>query len=106
MEGFPLWRNGLAASLECWDTGLISGLAQRVKDPLLPQRQRKSQLWLRTDPWSRNSIRLWAAKKKKKKKRFELLRTELAVAMLPIKSDTVYLNYGQDYNHRLAVLYP
>ena len=45
-------------------------------------------------------------KKKKKKKRFELLRTELAVAMLPIKSDTVYLNYGQDYNHRLAVLYP
>ena len=47
---------------ESWDPGLISSLAQWVKDLVLPQ------LWLRSDHWPVSSKCYGAAKKKKKKK--------------------------------------
>ena len=39
-----------------------------VKDPAFPMLGLRSQLWLKSDPWPRNSIRCGAAKKRKKKK--------------------------------------
>ena len=45
-----------------------SGVAQRVRDLVLPQLWRRSQLWLRSDPWPGNSICRGAAKKEKRKK--------------------------------------
>ena len=39
-----------------WDTDLIPGLAQWVKDQVLQQQQLRSQVWLRSDLWPRNSI--------------------------------------------------
>ena len=47
--------------LQCWDTGLIPGPAQWVKDPACPQLQCKLQLHLGSDPWPRNSICLGVA---------------------------------------------
>ena len=40
--------------------------AQWVKDQTLPQLQHRSQLWLGSDPWPRNSICCKVAKKEKK----------------------------------------
>ena len=37
-----------------------------LKDPALPQLQHRSQLWLKSDPWPRNSACHRVAKKKKK----------------------------------------
>ena len=51
---------GLVASLQHWDAGSIPYPAQWVKDLVLPQ------LWLRYDPWARNSMCCRVAKKKKK----------------------------------------
>ena len=56
-------------SLESWDTGLIPGWAQWVKDLGLPQLWFRSPLWLRSDPWPWNSICLEVAKNEKKKKK-------------------------------------
>ena len=47
---------GSAATLELWDAGLIARLVQWVKGSHEPQMQCRSQLWLRSDPWPRNSI--------------------------------------------------
>ena len=72
---FLLWHTGLAVPLECWDAGSIFSPAQCVKDLALLQLWLKlklrlrSQLWLGSDPWPRNSICLGTAKKKKKKKK-------------------------------------
>ena len=46
--------------MKCWDVGLIPGLAQWVKDPVL------LQLQLGSDPWPRSSICLGVAKNEKK----------------------------------------
>ena len=47
---------GLAVSPEHWGTSSIPGLAQWVKDPVLPQLWCRSQLWFGSDPWPENSI--------------------------------------------------
>ena len=60
MESVESWKQ--------WDTGLIPGLEQWVKDTGLLQLWCRSQPWLRSDPWFGNSICQGAAKKKKKKK--------------------------------------
>ena len=48
---------------------LIPSLAQWVKDLALPQLWRRSELWLRSDPWPGNCICLRVAKKEKKKRK-------------------------------------
>ena len=58
---------GSVVSLQRQDTGLIPSLVQWVKDPKLPQRQCRSHLQLRSDPWPRNSICYGAAMKKMRK---------------------------------------
>ena len=63
---------GLVAALECWDIGSVPGLAQWVKDLVLPQLQQRSQLQLESDPWPRNSTCCEVAQKKKKKKKLYL----------------------------------
>ena len=55
------------ASWECWGTGSIPSLVQWVKDLALPQLWLRSQLWLGSDPWPRNSICHKVAKKRRKK---------------------------------------
>jgi len=60
---------GLAVSLKHWDADSIPSLAQRVKDPALPQLQYRLQLRLRSHPWPRNSICFRAEKNEKKKKK-------------------------------------
>lgn len=45
-----------AMSLEGWDTGSAAGPAEWVKDLTLPQPWLRSQLWLQSDAWPRNSI--------------------------------------------------
>ena len=55
-------------SWECWNTGLIPGPAQWVKDLALLQLQLTLQLQFGPDPWPGNSICHRVAKKKKKKK--------------------------------------
>ena len=54
---------GSAASLEPGDTGLVSGLAQWVRDLALLQLQRR----LRSYPWTGNSMCQGVAKKEKNK---------------------------------------
>ena len=66
-------------SLECWDAGLIPNTPQWVKDLALPKLQCRSQLWLRSDPWSWNSIWHRAAKKKKKKERKKAKNNSLSL---------------------------
>ena len=66
----PLWCNGIGASLQCQDAGLIPGLAQWVKGSsaaLLPL-QSRWQLQLGSDLWPRNSICCGVAKEKKRER--------------------------------------
>ena len=58
---------GLAASLECWDEGLIPSLAQWVKELVLLWLWHRLQLQLGSDSWTRNSLCLGAAQKEDKK---------------------------------------
>ena len=66
-QEFLLWHNRLAAFLEHMDTGLIPSPAQWAKDPALLQLWYRSQLWLISDPWPRNSVSHQVAKKEKNK---------------------------------------
>ena len=54
-EEFLCGATGLAGSLELWDAGSIPSLAQWVKGFSFAQLQRRSKLWLISDPWPRNS---------------------------------------------------
>lgn len=77
MEEFPLWLNGIGGLLGVLDTGLILGLAQWVKDWVLPQ------LWLRLQCGSGCSVARisflawklhmsWGGQKRKKITRLKL----------------------------------
>ena len=46
---------GSMVSWEHWDAGSIPGPAQRIENPVLPQLQFGSKLWLGSDPWPGNS---------------------------------------------------
>ena len=76
-EEVPLWYNGISGVLGVLGCRFKPRLAQWVKDPVLPQLQHRPQLWLRFNPWPRNSICHGKAKKKKKK------RSWLIVQLLP-----------------------
>ena len=67
----------LLVSWERWDTGSIPSPAQRVKDLALPQLSLRLQLWLRFNPWLKNSMCHGSAKKGKKKKKKERKRNLL-----------------------------
>ena len=56
---------GLVISVDHGDTDLIPYPAQWVKNLASQQLQCGLQLWLRSDPWSRNSMLQGSQKKKK-----------------------------------------
>ena len=62
------WVNDLAYC--CGGTGSSPSPAQWVKDLVLPQVWRRSQLWLRFDPWPGNfhMLLVWLKKPKSKNK--------------------------------------
>ena len=77
---FLLWCNrihGVSAAPGCrfdplaWHSG--------VKDPAVRQLQCRLQMWLRSDPWPRNSICYRVAKKKKKERK----RPQLTLSLHP-----------------------
>ena len=68
---FLLWHNGISVSVQCQVSDLIPAWNSGLKDPVLPQLQCRSQLWLGSDPWPWNSICCKVAKKKKKKSKKE-----------------------------------
>ena len=53
----------LAVFWQCQNSGLILAWHSGLKDPALLQLKHRSQLWLRSDPWPRNSMCCEAAKK-------------------------------------------
>ena len=63
-QEFLLLCNRISGVLRAWDAGLIPSPAQWVKEPVLLQLQCMLKLWLRSDPWARNSICCGAAKKR------------------------------------------
>ena len=60
---------GSVVSLEHWEVGAVAGLHSGLQDLALPQLWRRSQLWLRSDPWPGNPICRKVAKKAKQNKR-------------------------------------
>ena len=64
---------GSTVSWGRWNVGWIPGQHKWVKDPLLWLPQLMSQLWLRFDPWPRNSMCYGVAKQTNKKLIFHVL---------------------------------
>lgn len=58
---------GSEVSLQHWVSGSFPGLAQWVKELMLPQLRHRLQLWLRSDAWPGNSMCLGVAKRGEKK---------------------------------------
>lgn len=63
---FPLWHNGIDGLLGMLGHRFDPDQAQQVDDPMLPQLRLGSQLRLRADLWSGNSICLGAATKRER----------------------------------------
>lgn len=73
---------GSVAPLEHWDARLIPSLAQKVKDPLLPQLGHPSQLSPRSDPWPGHSMCCRVAKKGTRKKKFIPIQTQAKIEFI------------------------
>ena len=58
-----------------WHCLCSAGMAQWVKELAFPWPRQRSPLWLRSDPWPRNSICLRVAKKEKEKKQKQKQKT-------------------------------
>ena len=63
---------GSVVSLQCQDVGSIPSLVQWIKALALLQLWHRLQLWLGSDPWSRNSICYRVARKEKEKEKGEV----------------------------------
>ena len=97
-----MWHNRISGVLEHWETGSIPGPAKWVEDPVLPQMQLNSRLWLGNNPWSRSSICLKVSKKKKKKKRIYTTMIPFIWSSKTCKSDLGVRS--QDSTHILGTL--
>lgn len=65
IQAFPLW-----CTLEVLEHRFSPLPGKWIKDPVLPQLQLMSQLWLASDPWLGNAIWGREAKKEEKKNFF------------------------------------
>ena len=85
---FLLQHNGISSILGALGCRFIPHPTQWIKDPA--HLRLRSQLWLRCDPWPRNSICPRGKKKKKKKERKtrKRLYLDIQVDQVPVLSSS------------------